>query len=621
MGAHYDNIKGMDDLISRTRAAVWHPCTQMKQLESAPPLAIARGEGAWLIDVDGNRYLDAISSWWVNLFGHCHPTINAAIIDQLGKIEHVMLAGATHAPVVELSERLAQLTGLGHAFYASDGASATEIALKMSAHYWRNAGQTQKNEFISLKNGYHGETVGALSVTDISLFKQTYSPLLRHTEQMPTPDARLAESGESAEAYALRCADALEAYLAEHADTTAAFIIEPLVQGAAGMAMYHPVYQTRARELCTRYDVHLIADEIAVGFGRTGTMFACEQAVHPSPSGRGAGGEGEGRGAEATGKGAPRFPEVPPEAIAFARSLRKDQTDAESLMWYLLRDRRLGGHKFRRQHLMPPYTLDFYCHEAGLVIELDGGQHAETTRDDKRDAWLSQQGLRKLRFWNNQVLQETEAVLSAVWAALHEGSRLHPQRFSLSPSVALAPSPPTPLPEGEGCKHAPTGIRPDFICLSKGLTGGYLPLSAVLTTDVIYAAFYHNDTAQGFLHSHSYTGNPLACRAALAVLDIFESENTLETNRQKSAVFSGILGEITRHPRVRHFRHLGMIWAFEVEPHASDFAARFHQAALQQQVFIRPIGNTVYVMPPYILEVAEMQLIAQALLHCLNITD
>ena len=440
MGGQHDNFKAMDDLISRTRTAVWHPCTQMKDLEAAPPLAIARGEGAWLIGTDGRRYLDAISSWWVNLFGHCHPRINAAIIDQLGKIEHVMLAGATHAPVVELSERLAKLTGLGHAFYASDGASATEIALKMSAHYWRNAGQTEKNGFISLKNGYHGETIGALSVTDIPLFKQTYAPLLRHTEQMPTPDARLAESGESAEAYALRCADALEAYLAEHADTTAAFIIEPLVQGAAGMAMYHPVYLTRARELCTRYGVHLIADEIAVGFGRTGTMFACEQA----------------------------------------------------------------------------------------------------------------------------------------------------------------------------------GIRPDFTCLSKGLTGGYLPLSAVLTTDDIYAAFYGDTTARGFLHSHSYTGNPLACRAALAVLDIFESEGILADNRKKSAQFTAMLSEVAAHPRVRHFRHLGMIWAFDVTDATPGFSARFHQAALVKGVFLRPIGGTVYLMPPYVTHVDHMRQLADAILACLS---
>ena len=430
----------MDDLLNRTRAAVWHPCTQMKQLEAAPPLAIARGEGPWLIDQDGRRYLDAISSWWVNLFGHCNPRINAAITDQLGKIEHVMLAGATHVPVVELSERLAKLTGLGHAFYGSDGASATEIALKMSAHYWRNSGRPEKNGFVSLKNGYHGETVGALSVTDIPLFKSTYSPLLRHTMQVPTPDARLAEPGETAEAYALRCADALEAHFAEHAATTAALILEPLVQGATGMAMYHPVYLTRARELCDRYQVHLIADEIAVGFGRTGTIFAVEQSA----------------------------------------------------------------------------------------------------------------------------------------------------------------------------------IRPDFICLSKGITGGYLPLSAVLTTDAIYAAFWGDETARGFLHSHSYTGNPLACRAALAVLDIFEHDNVIAANRVKSIDFTRILAEVSAHTRVRHFRHLGMIWAFDVADAMPGFATRFYRKALAHGAFIRPIGNTVYLMPPYVTGADEMRGLGDAVMICLD---
>ena len=436
------NDSGANNLIERTRAAVWHPCTQMKQLETVPPLAIARGEGAWLIDVDGRRYFDAISSWWVNLFGHCNPRINAAIIDQLGKIEHVMLAGATHAPVVELSERLAALTGLGHAFYGSDGASATEIALKMSAHFWRNSGQVEKNGFISLQNGYHGETVGALSVTDIRLFKDTYAPLLRHSVQVPTPDARLAEPGEPAAAFALRSAASLEAYLAEHAATTAAFIVEPLVQGASGMAMYHPAYLTRARELCDQYGVHLIADEIAVGFGRTGTMFACEQA----------------------------------------------------------------------------------------------------------------------------------------------------------------------------------GIKPDFICLSKGITGGYLPLSAVLATDAIYAAFYDNATARGFLHSHSYTGNPLACRAALAVLDIFEADQIIAANCGKSVEFTELLGEVAAHPRVRHFRSRGMIWAFDVADAAPDFATRFHLEALARGVFIRPIGNTVYLMPPYVITQDEMAMLAEAVLQVLNQT-
>jgi adenosylmethionine-8-amino-7-oxononanoate aminotransferase len=436
------NDLGANNLIERTRAAVWHPCTQMKQLEATPPLAIARGEGAWLIDTDGRRYFDAISSWWVNLFGHCNPRINAAITDQLGKIEHVMLAGATHAPVVELSERLAALTGLGHAFYGSDGASATEIALKMSAHFWRNAGQAEKNGFISLQNGYHGETVGALSVTDIPLFKDTYAPLLRHSVQVPTPDARLAEAGESADAFALRCADALEAHLVEHAATTAAFIVEPLVQGATGMAMYHPVYLTRARELCNRYGVHLIADEIAVGFGRSGTLFACEQ----------------------------------------------------------------------------------------------------------------------------------------------------------------------------------SSIRPDFICLSKGITGGYLPLSAVLTTDAIYAAFYDDATARGFLHSHSYTGNPLACRAALAVLDIFAHDQVIAANRIKSLEMTRALEEVAAHSRVRHFRHRGMIWAFDVADAGPGFAARFHAEALAQGVFMRPIGHTVYLMPPYVVTPDEMTWLAARVLRALNLS-
>jgi adenosylmethionine-8-amino-7-oxononanoate aminotransferase len=427
-------------LQNRSRQFLWHPCTQMKSLEVAPPLAIVRGDGPWLIDESGQRYLDAISSWWVNLFGHANPRINGAIIDQLAKIEHVMLAGCTHEPVVELSERLSKLTGLGHAFYGSDGASATEIALKMSFHYWRNVGRTAKTQFISLQNGYHGETVGALSVTDVALFKDQYAPLLRQSVQMPTPDFRLAEPGETAEAYALRCAKKLETHLAEHADETAAFILEPLVQGAAGMAMYHPAYLSRAREICDRYQVHLIADEIAVGFGRTGTMFACEQA----------------------------------------------------------------------------------------------------------------------------------------------------------------------------------DIRADFLCLSKGITGGYLPLSCVLTTDEVYAAFYGDETARGFLHSHSYTGNPLACRAACAVLDIFESDQVLESNRGKADEFNTMLAEVAAHPRVSHLRHLGMIWAFGVKDAQPGFSARWYQEALKLGVLMRPIGNSVYFMPPYVITHEEMEHMAKCALTLLD---
>ncbi len=424
----------MSALQDRSRQFLWHPCTQMKHLETALPLAIVRGEGPWLIDESGKRYLDAISSWWVNLFGHANPRINAAIVDQLSKIEHVMLAGCTPEPVVQLSERLANLTGLGHAFYGSDGASATEIALKMSFHFWRNSGKSGKTGFISLQNGYHGETVGALSVTDVALFRDQYAPLLRQSAQMPSPDFRQAEPGESPEAYALRCAESLEEYLQRHAGTTAAFIIEPLVQGAAGMAMYHPIYLSRARELCSQYEVHLIADEIAVGFGRTGTMFACEQA----------------------------------------------------------------------------------------------------------------------------------------------------------------------------------NIRPDFMCLSKGISGGYLPLSCVLTTDEIYSAFYADETAKGFLHSHSYTGNPLACRAALAALDIFEQDDVIARNREKAEKFTELLVPVKSHPRARHFRQCGMIWAFDVADAPPGFARVLAEGALGQGVLLRPIGSTVYYMPPYVIEAPHMAQIAQA---------
>ncbi|MEK7811381.1 MAG: adenosylmethionine--8-amino-7-oxononanoate transaminase [Pseudomonadota bacterium] len=423
------------DLLARSLSAVWHPCTQMKRHETLPLVPIARGQGVWLYDFDGKRYLDTVSSWWVNLFGHCNPRINAALFDQLGKLEHVMLAGFTHEPVVLLSERLRELAppGLGHCFFGSDGASATEIALKMSAHYWRNTGKTQKTQFISLQNSYHGETLGALSVTDVALFRDAYGALIKQNATVPSPDWRDAEAGESAADFALRCADVLEVHLQQHHQNIAAFIIEPLVQGAAGMAMYHPVYLQRARELCSQYEVHLIADEIAVGMGRTGTMFACEQA----------------------------------------------------------------------------------------------------------------------------------------------------------------------------------NISPDFLLLSKGITGGYLPLSIVMTTDIVYRAFYADETARGFLHSHSYTGNPLACRAALATLDIFIQDDVLSANSLKTAFLNRIAQPLRSHPKVKNFRNTGMIWAFEVESPHADFAQRCFSLGLQHELLLRPMGNTVYFMPPYIIAEEEMQMLVE----------
>lgn len=414
----------------------------MKRHEELPLVPIARGQGVWLYDFDGRRYLDAVCSWWVNLFGHCNPRIGAAITEQLNTLEHVMLAGFTHQPVVELSERLAALAppGLGHCFYASDGASATEIALKMSAHYWRNSGRPRKTQFVSLQGSYHGETLGALSVTDIALFRDSYGPLVRQNATVPSPDWRNAPEGTNADEFALQCAAQLEQHLAQHHENVAAFIVEPLVQCAAGMAMHHPAYLSRARALCDQYGVHFIADEIAVGMGRTGTMFACEQA----------------------------------------------------------------------------------------------------------------------------------------------------------------------------------GITPDFLLLSKGITGGYLPLSVVMTTDNVYSAFYADEVARGFLHSHSYTGNPLACRAALATLDIFRDTDALPANRAKAAEFNRIAQPLRDHPNVRNFRSAGMIWAFEVDTALADFAQRCFVLGLQHELLLRPMGNTMYFMLPYVISEEEMNLLGERALLIVN---
>ena len=425
------------DLLQRSLNAVWHPCTQMKQHETDLPLIpIARGQGAWLYDFDGRRYLDGISSWWVNLFGHGNPRINAALREQLEELEHVIMAGFTHRPVVELSERLSALTGgaLGHCSYASDGASATEIALKMSFHSWRNRGRSAKQGFLCLEGSYHGETVGALAGTDVAIFRDAYAPLIRPAAIMPTPDARRAAAGETASDVAHRAAAALERHLELHHQSVAALIVEPLIQCASGMAMYDPDYLRLARALCDRYEVHLICDEIAVGSGRTGTFFAHQQA----------------------------------------------------------------------------------------------------------------------------------------------------------------------------------GIKPDFLCLSKGISGGYLPLSVVLTTDAVYAAFYDDATTRGFLHSHSYTGNALACRAALATLDIFEADQVLEANVVRAQKLAAALAPLAGHPQVKHLRQRGMIIAFDVDTPDPTFSRRFYRAALDHEALVRPIGKTVYLMPPYIVSDDEIAHLGQA---------
>lgn len=428
----------------RDLSVLWHPCTQMKDHEAFPIVPIKKGHGAWLEDFEGNRYLDAISSWWVNLFGHANPIINAAIKDQLDSLEHVILAGFTHEAAVSLAEKLVEITpqGLNRCFYADNGSSAVEVALKMSFHYWRNIGQAQKTKFITLENSYHGETLGALAVGNVPLYKETYGSLLMDVITVPGPDCYYREPFESWADYCMRRFSLMEATLAEHAGTTCAVIVEPLVQCAGNMRMYDPIYLKMLREACDKYSVHLIADEIAVGFGRTGSLFACEQAA----------------------------------------------------------------------------------------------------------------------------------------------------------------------------------IMPDFICLSKGLTGGYLPLSAVLTTDQVYQAFYDDyQKLTAFLHSHSYTGNALACRASLATIEIFQRQNILEKNRKLAETMAKAAARFNEHPQVAEVRQTGMILAIELvknkqtrEPYPwqERRGLRVYQYALSRGVLLRPLGNVIYFMPPYVVTEDELWLIA-----------
>ena len=424
----------------------------MQRAQAVPPLPIASAKGPWLHDHAGARYFDANSSWWVNLFGHADARINAALHDQLERLSHVMLAGCTHDTAVELAERLSNLTNgtLGHVFYASDGASAVEIALKMSFHYWRNIGQAAKRQFVCLRQGYHGETLGALAVTDVAVFRDAYDPLLMRSQLVMSPDARQAQGGETPAQVAERALADVKALFEVQHESLAAIIVEPLVQCAGGMAMHDPAYLRGLRALCDQYQVHLIADEIAVGCGRTGSFFAFEQAAAPA---------------------AP-----------------------------------------------------------------------------------------------------------AIW--------------------------------------------PDFVCLSKGISGGYLPLSLTMTRDAIYEVFLDDDVARGFLHSHSYTGNALACRAALAVLDRFEQDDVLANNRLQAQSLTTALAPLHSDARITHLRQRGMIWAFDVHPAfvGERFAERFHLAGRANGLLIRPIGNTVYLMPPYVLDDALAAWLAERTLATLHAT-
>jgi adenosylmethionine-8-amino-7-oxononanoate aminotransferase len=414
-----------EQLIKLDLNHIWHPCTQMKDHEFLPLIPIKSAKGIYLYDFDGNSYIDAISSWWVNLFGHCNSYINNKVKKQLDTLEHVILAGFSHEPAIKLAKKLVEITpkSLEKVFFADNGSSAIEVALKMSYHYFANKG-IYKDTFLSLTNSYHGETLGALSVGDVELYKKTYKPLLINNMQTPVPKNKTKNAAKEA-------LIELEAILQKHHKRISAFIIEPLIQGAGSMHMYHPLYIKGARELTNKYNIHLIADEIMTGFGRTGSMFAIEQAK----------------------------------------------------------------------------------------------------------------------------------------------------------------------------------ITPDFLALSKGLTGGYLPLSVVLTTNEIYSAFYCDyNEHKAFLHSHSYTGNPLACSAALATIEIFENENILEKNKILINHMAKRLKEFEEFEKVTNIRQTGMVGAFTIKGYKPQdrIGLQVYTYALQKGVLLRPLGNTIYFMPPYIITTKEL---------------
>ncbi|UHA58733.1 adenosylmethionine--8-amino-7-oxononanoate transaminase [Metabacillus litoralis] len=425
---------------------IWHPCSQMKDYEEFPPIVIKKGDGIYLYDENGKQYMDAVSSWWVNLFGHSNQRISQALSQQAFELEHVIFANFTHEPAILLAEKLVKYTpkGLNKVFFADNGSSAIEVALKMSFQYHMQKNKPNKKRFLSLTDAYHGETLGALSVGGVSLYNEVFQPLLLNTVRAQGPDCYRCPFNQTPNHCDTPCISFVEEQLEKHAEEITAIIIEPLIQAAAGMKMYPPSYLKKLKELCLQYDVHLIADEVAVGFGRTGTLFACEQA----------------------------------------------------------------------------------------------------------------------------------------------------------------------------------GITPDFMCLSKGLTGGYLPLSVVMTTDDVYEAFYDDYASmKAFLHSHSYTGNPLACRVALEVLNIFEEENIIKENQVKSIYMREKASqEFSDLPYVGEYRQIGMVGAIELvrdketkEPFPSKerVGYQIYRIALEKGLLLRPLGNVLYFMPPYVIEKEEIDKMIQ----------
>lgn len=422
---------------------IWHPCSQMKDYETFPPIVIKKGEGVFLEDMDGKKYLDAVSSWWVNLFGHANQRINEALYKQANKLEHVIFANFSHEAAIELAERILKVVpkGLSKVFFGDNGSSAVEIALKLSFQYHQQIGLEKKTKFIALSDAYHGETLGALSVGDLDLYSKIYKPLLLDVLRVEGPNCYRCKYSQQRDTCEAQCFEQMEKMVKERHEEISAVIIEPVVQCAAGMKIYSPEYLRKLKKLCQEHSINLIADEIAVGFGRTGEMFACNHA----------------------------------------------------------------------------------------------------------------------------------------------------------------------------------GITPDIMCLSKGLTAGYLPMALTLMTEEIYNAFYDDySTLKAFLHSHSYSGNALGCAVAVETLRIFEEENIIQKNKVKSQMLKEKLTtQLKGIPQIGEIRQIGMIGAIELVKDQKTKAGfawqervgyQIYKIALSKGVLLRPLGNIIYFMPPYVITEDEIDL-------------
>lgn len=428
-------------LIEKDLAMIWHPCSQMKDYEKLAPIIIDRGEGVMLTDSEGHTYIDIVSSWWCNLLGHCHPKINAAIKAQLDRLEHVIFANFTHEGVIRLCEQLKEILppGLNKFNFSDNGSASVECALKMAFQYAYQTGHPERKRFMCLSDGYHGETVGALSVGALDLYARIYQPMLMPTVQIAAPDCYRCRYGKNRDTCQTECfADAEDAFK-DHAHETCAVIVEPLLQGSAGMRIYPPQYLTKLRQLCDRTGVLLIADEIATGFGRTGKMFSFDYA----------------------------------------------------------------------------------------------------------------------------------------------------------------------------------GVSPDIMCISKGLTGGYMPMAITITTDEIYNAFYADyNEGKAFMHSHTYSGNPLGTSAALAVQSIFREEPILANAARRAKFLTELMTEtFGNHPNVGEIRHIGLIHAVELVsdpetktgfPSVDRVGYQIYQKALKRGLLLRPLGNVLYFNPPLIIDEATL---------------